>query len=197
MNLILFSFLFILITANLPVTEGTATYFIDALPAFVGYLILWYGIDRRRINPRMKILAGLTTGMAVLTFLGFLSQIRWLFTEFLQGDGLIFGWILTGISYLFGEYSDVVLLLSALLTGFFFWAIKAQWDRKEEYRKKRALCVAGMVVCGLIALCDLGALTVLLPFSWHLISYPLSAVAVGLLYPTMKDDPQLEQGIRE
>ena len=196
MNLILFSFLFILITADFPVINGNVTYVIDALPAFVGYMILWYGIDKRQINSRMKFVRGCTTAMAVITFLGFLSQIRYLFADFLRGDGLIIGWILTGAAYLFGELGDLVLLISALLTGTLFWAAKLQWDQKETNRLQQTLCIAGMVVCGAIALCDLGALLVILPFSWHWISYPLSALAVLLLSRVLKDDGALENGIR-
>ena len=197
MTLILFSLLFILITANVPFQEETAIHIVDVLPAFVGYMILWYALDKRKVNRKMRFVSGVVTGMTVLTFLGFLSQIRYLFSEFLNGDGLIIGWVLTGVSYLFNEYAEVPLLLSALTLGALFFAVLDQWKQKEEHRLQRGFCIAGMAVCGVIALCDIGALIVILPFSWRWISYPLSAVAAALLYFAMKDDPELVNGKRD
>ena len=194
MNFILFSLLFLFISINVPLESG---YTVDILPAFVGYMILWYALDKRRINKRMRFVSGCTVVMIVITFLGFLSQIRYLFAEFLNGDGRIIGWVLTGASYLFTDYAEAVLLLSAVVVGLLFFALLEKWQREASHKIQRGVCFSGMIVCGVLALCDFGALTVILPFSWYWVTYPLSAVAAVLLYFAMKDDPELVNGTRD
>ncbi len=196
MNLILFSLVFILFTFHFPYVFGQTTQVIDILPDFIGYLIFWIMLEKRRINRRMNGLYSVVSGMTFLSFLFFLGQIRFLFTDFLDGDGMIIGWILTALSYVFTFYNDLVLLIGVFLLAWFLFSLLGYWEQTNQHKLKCNICKAGIVGCGIVGLCYIGATLIILPFSWHWISYPLSLLLIAVAGFAMKDCPEMETGIR-
>lgn len=196
MNLILFGFCLILLCFNAPYMSGEAFQITDILPDFVGYLILWYTLEKRRINRHMKGVYTAVSVMTLVSFLFFLAQIQTLFTAFLEGDGLILGWILKGLAFVAAEYSGAILLAASLIFGWFFLSLLKHWNQTRERKLQRTVCKAGMVLCGIVSLCNIGDCFIILPFSWHWISYPLSLLAVVAAWFVMKDIPDMEYGKR-
>lgn len=202
MNLFLFSFVFILFTLEFPYEMGENTYFFDVLPDFVGYLLLWFTLEKRRINKRMNLAYTAVSVMTVLSFLAFLAQIRFLVidapaaTEFLNGDGFFINLLLDGFAAIYAGYNGIFMLLGAAILFLIFFAMLGHWEQHEQYKNQRMGCVAGFVLCSIIGLCDLGSALIILPFSWFWISYPLSVLAIATLWYTVKDCSQMETGIR-
>lgn len=196
MSLMLFAMIFLLFAATVTGGQGAETYQIELLPTFIGYLIFWFTLEKRRLNRPLKALYSVSAILLAVTFVGFLAQIQFLFREFLDQDGLILGWILGGLAYVFLQLSDLVLLFGALFTGVLFFAFYQRGKQRENGAKQCLFSRIGMILSGLTALCDLGALTVILPFSWKWISYPLSILLIGAAYLAMKDDSDLINGKR-
>lgn len=194
MSAILFSFLFLLFSFPMPIENLGLTEAVDVLPTFVGYLILWYVLEKRRFSKLFSVMYSVCAGMAAVTFFGFLAQIRGLFPSVLQGDGEFFGWILSKIAVLFGEYADGILLLNSLVIGLFFIALYRK--NRENSKKQAAFSLIGAILCGANAVCYLGALAVILPFSWHAITYPVALLTFFVAYFAMKDDAEFCRGTR-
>lgn len=196
MNLILFSLFFILFTFNVPYQAGETTQIIDVLPDFIGYLILWLLLEKRRVNRRMNGVYTAVSVMTLLSFLFFVGQLRYLFADFLNGDGRFLKWLFTGLEYVFNNYNDLILLAAVLILAWFFFALLGYWEKKEEYKGQRAVCKIAIIGCGLVGLLHIGASLIILPFSWHWLSYPLSLLLIVAAWYSMKDSSEMEAGIR-
>ncbi len=199
MNLILFSFIFILFTFNTGVGGENFSFTLDILPDCIGYLILWLMLDKRRFSKRMH---GLYTAVAVMlpvTFLCLVGQIKGLFITELIKDArntgwVILNWLLDGLATLAGPLNGILLLAGAVILGWLFFAMLGYWEQNDQHKLQCTLCKVGMVLCGLMALCDIGELIILLPFSWHWITYPLSLGAIAVARFVMKDSQEMLTG---
>lgn len=200
MNIILCAFAFILFYLPFTYQTETVNEVMDVLPDFVGYLLLWFMLEKRQINARMKFAYTAVSVMTAISFLVFLAEAQFLaptaLTEFLNGDGMILSWILAGMKYLSVNLSGIYLMLGALVLGIIFFALLGYWEREERYKKERTICTAGMVLSGIILLCGLGSCLIILPFSWNWIAYPAAVLAITALWATMRDSDEMINGIR-
>ncbi len=199
MNLILFSLIFILFTFNTQAAGENYSFTLDILPDFIGYLILWLCLEKRRFSKRMH---GLYTAAAILlpvTFLCFAGQVKSLFITELVKDArntgwIILNWVLDGLATLSGPLNGILLLAGAVILGWLFFAMLGYWEKNNQHKLQCTLCKVGLGLCGAMALCDIGELMILLPFSWHWISYPLSLGAIAVAWFVMKDSQEMLTG---
>ncbi len=202
MNLILFGLILVLFTFNANLSGEHFALTVDLLPDFLGYLILWLCLDKRRINKRMY---GLYTASAVLlsvTFLCFVGQVKGLFIEDLVKDvrntgWLILDWALNGLSTLSGPWNSALLLAATLILGWLFFAMLGYWEQTNQHKPQCNICKIGMGLCGMIALCDILDFIIILPFSWHWISYPITAIALAAAWFVMKDCQEMLTGAHQ
>ena len=99
MNLLLFGLLLTVLSFITPYKVGDSLQIIDILPDFIGYLLVWFMLEKRRINKRMSGLYTATAVMTVVSFLYFLGQIKVFFADMLVGNLKIIGLLLDGVTY--------------------------------------------------------------------------------------------------
>lgn len=200
MNLLLFGLVLILFHLSAPSEDPS--FFSDILPDFAGYLILWFALEKRRINARMSGVYTAVSVMIPISFLVFLSQIQANFKLFEADDfretfTVIISSLLTWIYALSARWSGVLSMIAAAILLWFFFALLAHWDERQEYYRKRLLCRTGMGLCAVTGVLYLvSAIFPNLPFSVLWVTYPLSAAAIGAAWLAMKDVSAMETGIR-
>lgn len=197
MNLMLFGLVLIVLCFNATYKVDESLQFIDVLPDFIGYLLLWIHLEKRRINRRMKSLYTVVSVMVLISFLFFLGQIKIFFGNFFDGDLILIGWLLDGLTYVMANFGDLVLLIGVLILGWLHFAMLEYWERNNQHKLHCTVCKAGMGLCGLSGLCHVGSAFVILPFSWHWISYPLSLLAIAAAWFVMKDSQEMLTGSTE
>lgn len=197
MNLMLFGLVLIVLCFYTPYTVDNTLHVIDVFPDFIGYLILWTALEKRRINKRMRGLYTAVSGMTLLSFLFFLAQIKVFFADFLEGNLMFLRWILDGLTLVWGEYGDLILLIAVLILGWLHFAMLGYWEQDNQHKLHCTVCRAGMALCGISALCHVGATFILLPFSWHWIAYPSSLAAIAAAWFVMKDCQEMLTGTTE
>ncbi len=187
MNLMLFGL--ILAVLSFPMTykvDGNILW-VDILPDFIGYLILWFTLEKRRFSKRMNGLYAAVSVMTLVSFLFFLGQIKVFFGDVLDGDLVFIHWVLDGLTYVMASFGDLVLFVAVFLLGWLLFAMLGYWEQTNQHKLHCTVCKIGMVLCGISGLCHIGATFILLPFSWHWICYPLSLLAVAAAWFVMKD----------
>ena len=197
MNLLLFGFALVLFSFNVTYKVEDTLQFFDLLPDFVGYLILWFLLEKRRISKKLNGLYTAVAVMTVVSFLFFLGQIQVFLGDLLSGDLIVLKWILNGLNYVMIQYGDGVLLVAVLMLGWLMISMLEYWGRTNQHILQQNICKAGLVLCGLTGLCHIGGCLIILPFSWHWISYPLSLLALAAAWFVMKDCPAMVEGSRE
>ena len=197
MNQILFGLALILFNFIAAYATETSAMAIDLLPDFAGYLIIWLMLEKRRFNRYMK---GLYAGIAFMipvSFLFFLAQIQGLFINGLTQVARNTGWkllgiILSGFAYVYTEYYGLVMLIAVLLTGWLLFALLEYWTRTNQHKLKGNVCRIGMGIGAITALCHAASALIILPFSWNLITYPLSLLLLVCVWFAMKDVSEIE-----
>ena len=197
MNLMLFGLILTVLSFFSAYQVENTLYFIDILPDFIGYLLIWSMLEKRRVNKEMKVLYTAVSVMTVVSFLLFLGQIKVFFADYLVGNLTFLRLLLDGFSFLSGNFAEVFLLVAVALLGWFLFAMLRYWERDNTHKLHCTVCKAGMGLCTLSALCHLGACFVILPFSWHWIAYPSSLLAVAAAWFVMKDSQEMLTGISE
>lgn len=197
MNLMLFGLILTVLSFFSAYQVENTLYFIDILPDFIGYLILWVTLEKRRINKELKVLYTAVSVMTLISFLLFLGQIKVFFESFLFGNLTFIRLLLDGFSFLSGNFAEVFLLIAVLLLGWLHLGMLRYWERDNTHKLHCTVCKVGMGLCIGAALCHLGACFIILPFSWHWIAYPLSLLAVAAAWYVMKDSQEMLTGTSE
>ena len=200
MNFILFAFVLILFDLSAPGAAEEQS--VDILPDFIGYLMLWFALEKRKINGRVQGVYTAAAIMIPLSFLLFLSQIQGLLLPELIEDERNTGWILLHavlriFSFVDTKFYGLVLLLGILVSAGLLFAMLGHWDQRQEDRRMRLLCKGGIGLCavtGLIYLVTAFLPNLPIPPQW--IGYPLSAGIVALIWFSMKDISEMETGTK-
>ncbi len=197
MNFIVFGLVLIVLCFRSEYTVEETKYFFDLLPDFIGYLILWFTLEKRRFNARMRRLYVAVSVMTVISFLFFLGQIKVFFADLITYDMKIFEWILDGLNHVSLYFGDLMLLVAVGILGWLLFAMLGYWEQNNQHKLQCTVCKVGMILCGLAGLCHLGSTFVILPFSWHWISYPLSLLGVVCAWFVMKDSQEMLTGYND
>lgn len=193
----LFGLIFIVLSFNTIFKVDDSLYFIDVLPDFIGYLLLWIHLEKRRINQCMKILYTVVSAMTLISFLFFLGQTKVFFEQLLSEDLILIRLLLDGLIYVMANFGDLILLVGVLVLGWLHLAMLKYWERNNQHKLHCTVCKIGMGLCGFAGLCHVGATFILLPFSWHWLSYPASLLAIVTAWFVMKDSQEMLTGTTE
>lgn len=189
MSFILLSLVFVLFSCRMPLSTEAAQYSINILPTFIGYLILWFQLEKRQINRRMRATHSVATGLLVLFFLEALAEIRFFFEEWLRQDGLIVGVVLNILALIFAQVTRITDAIGPLFTLLFLWAL----DQGLQERGKSVLFSrAGMILCGALAVFDVADQFLVLPFSSWTVTVPLGAAVMICAGLSLRGIPEME-----
>lgn len=123
------AFVFILFSYQLPFTPSVTA---DVLPAFVGFLLLWYvGEKLEKRNKTFKKASVAAAAMAAVTFIGYASAFRELLprqTTFADSD--IFRFIFTGVGFVFENGAMIFTALGFIPIILFCLALKSAAEEK-------------------------------------------------------------------
>ncbi len=197
MNLMIFGLVLIVLCFNASYRVDNTPQVIDLLPDFIGYLILWVGLEKRRVNKRIGSLYTAVSVMTLISFLFFLGQIKIFFANALTGNLTWIGWLLDGVTYVTINFSGLVLLVGVLILAWLLFGLLEYWEQNEQHKLQRTVCKIGMGLCGIAGLCHLGSVFVILPFSWNWIAYPASLLAIAAAWFVMKDSQEMLTGSKE
>ncbi|MBO5213818.1 MAG: hypothetical protein J6B86_03505 [Clostridia bacterium] len=197
MNLMIFGLVLIVLCFNTSYRVDNTPQVIDLLPDFIGYLILWVGLEKRRVNKRIGSLYTAVSVMTLISFLFFLGQIKIFFANALTGNLTWIGWLLDGVTYVTINFSGLVLLVGVLILAWLLFGLLEYWEQNEQHKLQRTVCKIGMGLCGIAGLCHLGSVFVILPFSWNWIAYPASLLAIAAAWFVMKDSQEMLTGSKE
>lgn len=197
MNQIIFGLALVLFNFIAVYSSPESSMAVDILPDFIGYLILWLMLEKRRFNKPMKGLYVTAAVMIPVTFLVFLAQVQNLIFDGISTDPRDTGWrllnaILTGVSYVYTEYYGFVMLLAVLTAGWLLVAMLEYWSRTNRHKMQCNVCRAGLALCALTGLCHLGSTLVILPFSWNFLVYPLSLLILVCVGFSLRNVPEIE-----
>ncbi len=194
MNLMLFGLALIVLCFNVSYSVDKTVQVIDVLPDFIGYLILWFALEKRRVNKRMSSLYTVVSGMTLISFLFFLGQIKVFFANTLTGNLTWIGWLLDGLTYVMTNFGSLVLLVGVLILAWIHFGLLEYWEQTNQHKLQCTVCKLGMGLCGLAGLCHVGATFIILPFSWNWIAYPISLLAIVTAWFVMKDSQEMLTG---
>ncbi|MBQ5742599.1 MAG: hypothetical protein IIV79_00190 [Clostridia bacterium] len=197
MNFIVFGLVLIVLCFNTQYSANDTQQFIDILPDFIGYLILWFALEKRRFNARMRGLYVAVSVLSGVSFLFFLGQIKIFFSSLITYDMKLFVWMLDGLNHVAFHFDGILLLAAVAVLGWLLFAMLGYWEQTNRHKLQCTVCKIGMILCGLAGLCHVGSTFIILPFSWHWISYPLSLLAIVCAWFVMKDSQEMLTGYHE
>lgn len=155
---------------------------VDIIPDFVGFLILWFALEKKEsVNRWFKESLTLTTGLLVISFLVFASQLQFLFSSWLQDiDSKAIALIITVATLAFQYGECIIYALTMIFMVFLSRAFMYEADRNRLRGYSVAFTVFFFVYLLLTA-----AFVVLqfikLPFSFYLIALPVNIAFMALL----------------
>lgn len=157
MSLIAVGLFFALVSFNYDfLSLNTGSYVtINILPDFIGFLILTFALEKHRgINRWFHECQTYSSGMLVVTFLVFVTQIQFLFSGYLEyGEFQWMGIVLALLSVLFSKAEYIIMALN-MFTGFFFcYALGTEYQERENRFVTVLLYVFSILFAGLGVLC--------------------------------------------
>ncbi len=189
MSFVLLSFVFILFSCRMPLSTETAEYTINIIPTFVGYLILWFHLEKRQINRRVKAAYTVSTILLVIFFLEAVAEIRFFFEGWLQGDGLFIGLILNLFAAIFEQGTYLTQAIGALFALLFLWGLEKARTEKEQSLFPPRL---GMIFCGLLAIYSILHQFLLFPIPFWAVSVPAGVVILICIGISLRNIPEME-----
>ena len=114
------------------------------------------------------------------------------------GDDMkIFDWALDVLNYVSYHLEGILLFVAVAVLGWLLFAMLGYWEQTNQHKLQCAVCKIGMGLCGLAGVCHIESTFILITFSWHWISYPLSLLAVVCAWFVIKDCQEMLTGYHE
>ena len=135
MLFIILGLAFILISFEVPLVSGTvSTQYIDIFPDFVGYLILWFKLEKTvSVNRWFKDSSTIAAGMLAITFIQFLGSLSFLLPQNFV-DSSTFKFMADVINFVFTNGAPVVAALNMVFMSFLCRGMGLSCeDRKKEF----------------------------------------------------------------
>ena len=126
---------FLFLSFQFPISStATATYYIDVFPDFVGYLILWFSLEKMTpVNRWFKDASTVAAGMSAITFIQFLGGISFLLPQGLADSG-VYKTVFDLVNFAFAYIGPVVTALSMILLSLISRGLGLSCeDRKKEF----------------------------------------------------------------
>ena len=195
MNLILVGLLFILFRYDYAFFSQNVetTVMIDVHPDFVGYMLIWFGLEKAaNANRWFKESHTICTGMMVVSFLSLASSLSFLISPLLQSpDGQIFASFFAIVNMIVSRAGSLIFAFTMIFMFMFSSALGYSMQTQERGFS-----------CGLMYFFSI-AYTVLsvaylinqfinLPFSLNWISFPIGIVFMISSYFIMEKIDELK-----
>lgn len=119
MLFIVLGLFFIFVSFEVPVADSaTAVYTVDIFPDFVGYLILWFKLEKTgTVNRWFKDASTIAAGMMAVTFIQFLGSLEFLIPQN-SIDSSTFNFFANVINFVFNNAFPVVTALNMVFVSF-------------------------------------------------------------------------------
>ncbi|MBQ6052110.1 MAG: hypothetical protein IJL30_02350 [Clostridia bacterium] len=184
---VLFRFDYTFVSANI-----NAEVTMDVLPDFVGYLLLWFGLEKSvDVNRWFKEAHSAATGLMVITFITLVSSLSFLLEPLLNSpDGQIFAILFYVVNYLVRIGGSILFALSMIFMFMFASALGYAMQSQEKWFLCRAMYVFSIVYSALAIVYIVNQFINLpLPLDW--ISAGINAVFLVFSYFTMNKIKEL------
>ncbi len=122
---------FIFVTFEVPLSD---TQYIDIFPDFVGYLILWFKLEKTgTVNRWFKDASTIAAGMLAVTFVQFLGSMSFLLPQNFM-DSSTFKFMADIVNFIFSAGAPIVLALNMIFVSFLCRGLGLSCeDRKKEF----------------------------------------------------------------
>lgn len=159
-----------------------ANVMIDILPDFVGYLILYFALEKRSVNSRwFRESLSVSVGLLVISVLVFLSQIQFLFSWTDSLDSKFFSLFVSLITAGVTHLGSIIYALTMVFAALFSLAMMSEADKIRHRGWSVTYTVFFMLYAALTA-----AYVVLqfiqLPFNSNLIALPVNIAFILVFY---------------
>ena len=184
---VLFRFDYTFVSANI-----NAEVTMDVLPDFVGYLLIWFGLEKSvDVNRWFKEAHSAATGLMVITFITLVSSLSFLLEPLLNSpDGQIFAILFYVVNYLVRIGGSILFALSMIFMFMFASALGYAMQSQEKWFLCRAMYVFSIVYSALAIVYIVNQFINLpLPLDW--ISAGINAVFLVFSYFTMNKIKEL------
>ncbi|MBE6890476.1 MAG: hypothetical protein E7481_00460 [Ruminococcaceae bacterium] len=188
MALVLFGLICVLVNFGFEFysTNLGANVMIDILPDFVGYLILYFALEKQESNGRwFRESLSVGVGMLVVSVLVFLSQIQFLFSWTNTLDSKVFALFVSLITAGVNHIGSIIYALTMVFAALFSLAMMSEADKIRHKGWSVTYTVFFMLYVALAA-----AYVVLqfiqLPFSSNLIALPVNIAFILVFYFSTK-----------
>ncbi|MDF2685578.1 MAG: hypothetical protein K0S55_759 [Clostridia bacterium] len=184
LNIILGLF-FILFSYKFPFYSETIKDFVnvDILPDFIGYLLIWFGLEKATaLNRWFKDASSLVVGLMVLTFISFFSQISFFFKDFLDTDGQIYAIILSLVKILMENGEAIVQAICMFFLGMYSTGIGHEMGNiKNSFLG--SIAYGFSVIYALLIIVFIIRQFITFPFDMWIVTAPINLVFI--LYNTI------------
>ena len=184
---VLFRFDYTFVSANI-----NAEVTLDVLPDFVGYLLIWFGLEKSvDVNRWFKEAHSAATGLMVITFVTLVSSLSFLLEPLLDSpDGQIFAILFYLVNYLVRIGGSILFALSMIFMFMFASALGYSMQSQEKWFLCRAMYVFSIVYSALAIIFIVNQFINLpLPLDW--IAAGINAVFLVFAYFTMNKIKEL------
>lgn len=132
---ILVGIFFIGFSAIIPY-ESTAlrqTFDINIIPDFIGYLAIWFSVEKLSSSiSKFKFCSSAAATLAVINFLGFLGQLRFLIPNNDFSEGGVFNFIFEGVSIVYDGFYFVFVAINMLFLAFLAFSLFSLAERDQH-----------------------------------------------------------------
>lgn len=178
MSSVIAGLVFILFSFDFPFYSETLKEVIniDVLPDFIGYLLIWFGLEKVTVTNRwFKDSSSIAVGLMVITFFTFLSQIRFLFSSYLETDGQVFAVILSLFSLIIEKGQPTILALCMFFLGMYSTGIGHEMGNIKN-RFLGSTAYGFSVIYAILIVVNLVNQFIVFPFEMWIIMVPINLV---------------------
>ena len=159
-----------------------ANVMIDILPDFVGYLILYFALEKHESGGRwLRESLSVSVGMLIVSALVFLSQIQFLFSWTNSLDSKFFALFVSLISAGVSHLGSIIYALTMVFAALFSLAMMSEAD-KIGHRGWSVTYTVFFLLYVVLAAAYVVLQFIQLPFSSYLIALPVNIAFILVFY---------------
>ena len=169
------------------------TIVVDVLPDFLGYLLIWFGLEKsQEINRWFKESLTMATGLMVVTFVTLVSSMSFLLEPLLNTpDGTIFAIFFSLVNLIVRNAGSLLFAFTML----FMFMLSSALGYSMQSQERNFLCglmYVFSIVYSALSIAYIVNQFINLPFSLDWISYPVGAVFMIAAYFIMNRIDELK-----
>ena len=156
---------------------------VNVIPDVVGYFLLWFGLEKlATVNRWFRETHTIATGMLVVTFISFLSQISFLFEDYLgSGDLKALGIVFSLLNYAVSSGESILVALNMVFMIFLCYGLGYDLQEKNKDVLCRIMYLFSIVYIALAVVYAVNQF-INLPFALWYISGPVNVIFMPFAY---------------